>query len=371
MQRAEAVLQAETDHVAAIDNRQAELRGLMSDQRDDVNVAALRDSAAAEADECRHALAGMGELGNEPEKQLAAFKLALQRLTPQREAALQAAAQAEARVAANETDAEKVAADAEALEAAQEQLAAAERRLRIYEDVLTTLNKSEQATMKKAARFLEQRMARDVERITGGRYRRLRVDEATLTFTVFSAEHNDWIDVRQLSQGTLDQLYLCARLGIVHQVTQPHNPPLVFDDPFITFDDDRAKRALALLKDISHDYQVIYLTTSDRYDAMADKVIQLPAPTARDEQELVAAAATGPVETLSMWQEASLATAVVPTVPSNGNGSGNGHKPAPAPAAPEAPAAPDAPAAPEEAVAAATAPEPKPEPTPLWPAEDR
>ena len=85
--------------------------------------------------------------------------------------------------------------------------------------MLATLNAAERGTMKKAARFLEQRMARDIERITGGRYRRLRVDEQTLTFTVFSPETNDWIDVRRLSQGTLDQLYLCARLGIVRQVT--------------------------------------------------------------------------------------------------------------------------------------------------------
>ena len=130
----------------------------------------------------------MGDLGREPEKHLAAFHLAVQRMTPEREAALHAEAQAEAMVAANDVDAEKVAADAEALEDAEEQLAAAERRLRIYEDVLATLNGAERGTMKKAARFLEQRMARDVERITGGRYRRLKVDEATLTFTVFSPE---------------------------------------------------------------------------------------------------------------------------------------------------------------------------------------
>ena len=303
--RADALVVAETEHLSAIANRNGEYRGLMGDGAAEGDIVALRDAAAAEADECRHALAGMGEIGVESQKQLASFKLAIQRLTPQREAALLAEAQADARVAANETDADKVAADAEALGAAEESLAAAERRLRIYEDVLATLNKSEQATMKKAARFLEQRMARDVERITGGRYRRLRVDETTLTFTVFSPESNDWIDVRQLSQGTLDQLYLCARLGIVRQVTQPANPPLVFDDPFITFDDDRARRALALLKDISRDHQVIYLTTSDRYDAMADKVVELTAPTERDEPEPVAASAQS-VETLSMWQETML-----------------------------------------------------------------
>lgn len=329
---AETTLAAETEHISQIGARKAEYRGLLGADPAGEDVGVLRDQAAAEADQCRHALAGMGDLGREPEKHLAAFQLAVQRLTPAREAALQSEAQAAARVTANEVDAEAVAENAEALEIAEESLSLAERRLRIYEDVLGTLNGAEQATMKKAARFLEQQMARDIERITGGRYRRLRVDEATLTFTVFSPETNDWLDVRRLSQGTLDQLYLCARLGIVRQVTQPASPPLVFDDPFLTFDDDRARRALALLKDIAREHQVIYLTTSDRYDSLADRVVELAAPTERDVPEAVAAAA-GPVETLSMWSNATLPAAAPAPRPARGTGNGNGHQ-APAPTAP-------------------------------------
>ena len=204
----------------------------------------------------------MGEVGRDPERHVAAHRVAIERLTPDRETALQAEAHAEARVAANGVDAEQVAADTETLSAAQEQLAAAERRVRIYEQVMATLDAAERATMKKAARFLEQRMARDVDRITGGRYRRLKVDEATLTFTVYSPELDDWVDVRRLSQGTLDQLYLCARLGIVRQVTAPASPPLVFDDPFVSFDDERALRAVAMLHDMAREYQVLLLTTA-------------------------------------------------------------------------------------------------------------
>lgn len=317
--RAETTLTAEAEHNSRLDVSKGEYRGMLGESPETEDVGALRDKAAAEADEARHTLAGMGELGTEPDKHLAASRLAVQRLTPEREASLQAEAQADARVMANDVDAEAVAADAEALEAAEENLAAAERRLRIYEDVLATLNAAEQGTMKKAARFLEQRMARDIERITGGRYRRLRVDEQTLTFTVYSPETDGWIDVRKLSQGTLDQLYLCARLGIVRQVTQPANPPLVFDDPFITFDDERARRALSLLKEIAREYQVIYLTTSDRYDAQADKVIVLAAPEERDEPEPVATAA-GPAETLSMWSNSVLPAPERKPSPASGNG---------------------------------------------------
>jgi hypothetical protein len=354
---AEATLAAETEHMSKIGSSRAEYRGLMGHDPTEEDVAALRDKAAADGDEARHALAGMGEMGAQPERYLSGYQLAITRLTQEREAAITTEAQAEARVNANEIDAEKVTADEESLSAADENLAAAERRLRIYEDVLATLNAAERGTMKKAARFLEGRMARDIERISGGRYRRLRVDEATLTFSVHSPETDGWIDVRRLSQGTLDALYLCARLGIVRQVTAPAAPPIILDDPFVTFDDDRATRALALLKDMSHDLQVILLTTSDRYDSLADKVVVLPAPVERDGPTPVAPAPNP--ESLSVWSSSVLPPAEqrqpasrppihvenASALAGNGSASSNGSTPAPTAS-------------------------PAQQPTKLWPAED-
>ena len=78
-------------------------------------------------------------------------------------------------------------------------------------------------------------------------------------------------------------MYLTARLGLVRLVTGDRRPPLVFDDPFVTLDDARASRALALLKEVAGDFQIIYLTTSYRYDAAADAVVELPGPTAVDD----------------------------------------------------------------------------------------
>jgi uncharacterized protein YhaN len=65
-------------------------------------------------------------------------------------------------------------------------------------------------------------------------------------------------------------------------VTGDRRPPLVLDDPFVTLDDARAPRALELLREITADFQVIYLTTSNRYDALADLVVVLPGPSAAD-----------------------------------------------------------------------------------------
>jgi hypothetical protein len=279
---AEALLAAETDHVAGIDQLKAELRGLLSGETPSDDLARLRDAAANEAEQARHALAGMGEVGKDPQRALDRSSSAVRLGTGERERTLKESAEAEGRVKANDVDAEQVAATAEQLAVARERLQAAERRLRVTRGTLEALDRAVEGTMKKAARFLEKRMAADVARITGGRYRRIRVDENELTFSVWSMERSDWVDVRELSLGTLDQFYLAARLGLVRQVTRDRRPPMIFDDPFLTFDDVRAREALELMRETTADLQVIYLTTSDRYDAVADRVIVLEAPTVLD-----------------------------------------------------------------------------------------
>ena len=139
--------------------------------------------------------------------------------------------------------------------------------------------------MKTATRYLEGHMVRDVAAVTGGRYRRVRVDDKTLDIEVHTPtlERGEWVPVSSLSQGTLDLVYLTARLGLVRLVTGDRRPPLVFDDPFVTLDDERAARALSLLQRVAADFQIIYLTTSDRYDAAADRVIELPGPASVDD----------------------------------------------------------------------------------------
>jgi uncharacterized protein YhaN len=118
--------------------------------------------------------------------------------------------------------------------------------------------------------------------VTDGRYRRVRVDDKTLDIEVWAPEKNDWVAVTSLSQGTLDLVYLVARLGLVRLVTGDRRPPLVFDDPFVTLDDTRAARALGLLRTVAADFQVIYLTTSSRYDKTAGAVVVLDGPTSVD-----------------------------------------------------------------------------------------
>ncbi len=278
---AEELMAREEAHVARIDQLTAQLEGLVGKEPREA-LPTMRDAAALEIEQKSSAIEALGPIAKEPR--------ARERLEVEvrdQEAALDRSrddeANARARVEHNNVDAEQVAADGESLAAWREQLSILQRRHRVLETTLQAIERAETATMKTATRYLEGHMVRDVATVTGGRYRRVRVDDKTLDIDVHAPERGDWVPVGALSQGTLDLVYLAARLGLVRLVTGDRRPPLVFDDPFVTLDDERAMRALALLKRVADDFQIIYLTTSDRYDGAADSVVELPGPTTVDE----------------------------------------------------------------------------------------
>ncbi len=289
---AEALLEAERDHASRIDRLTAQLDGLVGKEPIET-LPKLRDAAALDIEQKTHAVEALGPIAKEPrarerlEVETHDLEIALERARDDE-------ANARARVDANSVDSEQVAGAAERLAAWREQLVALQRRSRIYERTLREIEVAEQATMKTATRFLERRMVGDVERITGGRYRRVSVDDRTLDIRLHAPERGDWVDVRSLSQGTLDLVYLSARLGLVRLVTGDRRPPLIFDDPFMTLDEERAGRALELLREMARDFQVIYLTTSDRYHDAADAVLSLQGPTETDDDAPAAESATAP-----------------------------------------------------------------------------
>lgn len=273
---AEKLLTNEQARRQEMGNLQVQVAALLAGQsgRD---VADLRDRTALEMEQKTAALNALGPIAND-----ARARERLEAEVRERHSALELARDAEAgaiaRVDANPVDAEQVAGEAERLVTWQGQLAALKRRVRVYEKTLAEIEAAESGTMRKATRFLEQQVGQDLARLTGGRYSRVSIDDQTLDVQVWAPERGDWVAAYQLSKGTIDQIFLAARIGLVRLVTQGKRPPLVLDDPFVTFDDTRAARAAQLLRELSSDFQVIYLACSDRYDGLADAVVELPGP---------------------------------------------------------------------------------------------
>ena len=283
VEAAEALLADAEKHTAATAGIDGELRGLGVDERNLSLLESQRDQAADEAEQAKHALAGMGSFAEDPKTARVPAQKLVDQITPVRNEARSEADRALGRVDANQVDAELVASHSERLVAARARQVESQRRVDTYQATLAAIEDAERATLKTAARYLEERMGPAIERITNGRYDEIEVDERNLAFRVRVPETGELVDVAALSQGTADQLFLTARLGLVRLVTMDRRPPLILDDPFVTFDAARGERALRLVKEVAKEqgFQVLYLTCSDRFDALADELVVLDGPNAK------------------------------------------------------------------------------------------
>ncbi len=82
------------------------------------------------------------------------------------------------------------------------------------------------------------------------------------------------VDVEGLSDGTRDQLYLALRLASLERFAAHAEPlPLVLDDAFVHFDDDRAREALLALAALSPAIQVLFFTHHERLVSIAEAAL--------------------------------------------------------------------------------------------------
>ncbi len=79
------------------------------------------------------------------------------------------------------------------------------------------------------------------------------------------------VPIQGMSSGTADQLYLALRLAAIEQRQAASEPlPLILDDVLVNFDDHRAKAALDVLAEFSHNTQIIFFTHHRHLVAMAE-----------------------------------------------------------------------------------------------------
>lgn len=107
-----------------------------------------------------------------------------------------------------------------------------------------------------------QRASRLFERLTRGRYEQIQVVYEDDRARLRCVRRGRLVEVEDaLSDGTLDQLFLSLRLASLEQHLDAQEPmPLVLDDIFIHFDDDRASAGLEVLAELASKTQVLLLT---------------------------------------------------------------------------------------------------------------
>lgn len=140
----------------------------------------------------------------------------------------------------------------------REEIAAIDLALETMTGLSSTIRDSFGLYLNKAASDM-------IGQITGGIYDSMSVDE---DLNLFMNTRTKLVPVSQVSSGTMDQVYLALRMAAARLIQSGHDEiPLVFDDSFVQYDDDRLATALEWLSQ-AYDNQIIIFTCHQRESQM-------------------------------------------------------------------------------------------------------
>lgn len=109
---------------------------------------------------------------------------------------------------------------------------------------------------------INEKVGKIIENITGGKYRGVKIDDK-LEMGIVNPITREIIHIDSLSGGTIDQLYFSLRFGIIDSIKN-QGLPLILDDCFIQYDDNRLKNMIKFLVDESQRRQIILFTCHRR-----------------------------------------------------------------------------------------------------------
>ena len=155
------------------------------------------------------------------------------------------------------------------LEKVQQRIAGLEK---VYSAVMLaqqTLDTAKQELQRRFAPRISQRAQELFAAMTGGRYQRIVLGE-DLSLSAAAEGEDTLRNALWRSDGTADQLYLALRLAVAEELTP--QAPLVLDDAFVRFDDDRLKEILKILKQSGQDKQILVFTCQSRESKIMEEL---------------------------------------------------------------------------------------------------
>ena len=131
---------------------------------------------------------------------------------------------------------------------------------------------------------LQRALQRSLPLFTANRYREVMIGD-DLSISVIAPETGSQVPADCLSYGTQDQIYLVQRLEIARMlIPSAGSVPLLLDEPFAEFDEDRERSAVRLLCREAEERQIVVFSNDRRLiDLVRDvqgepHVIELTAP---------------------------------------------------------------------------------------------
>jgi uncharacterized protein YhaN len=165
-------------------------------------------------------------------------------------------------------------------EALTERIAAAAQEYEVLALASRLLSRAQDLYERERQPDVVKRAEAAFSRMTNGRYPRIAIPLGTNDIEVFDAS-GAAIAPDKLSRGTVEQLYLALRIGLVDQLGEVGaGLPVLMDDVLVNMDPDRLRPAAEAVADLADRRQVVFLTC---HPAMADLLCSVAPHAARIE----------------------------------------------------------------------------------------
>lgn len=123
------------------------------------------------------------------------------------------------------------------------------------------------AIYRESGEDFSRRVSQILSAMTGGRYRSISLDDK---LEVNISTPDRLLKLPQVSCGTMDQISLALRIAAGELLSGGADVPLLMDEPFAMYDDERLKDALRFLA--GYDHQILLFTCQDREKRLAREV---------------------------------------------------------------------------------------------------
>ncbi|WP_300262771.1 AAA family ATPase [Clostridium sp.] len=138
-----------------------------------------------------------------------------------------------------------------------------EKKLKGIEIATSYMEKAFKELQKSFGPVINKKVEDIFKNVTKGTYKDLRVSE-DYNLVVKDTKSNKIMDASYLSSGTYDQIYLALRLGIIDIIFEDKKVPIILDESFTQYDDNRLKTVLDIIYKRVYKNQIILFTCQKR-----------------------------------------------------------------------------------------------------------
>ena len=160
---------------------------------------------------------------------------------------------------------EKISELEELLYIENENLEKLENKSEIFNKTKELIESSYQEMKNNVTPKFNKNLSENIKKISNGKYKKIILNNGISV----ELDNGQYVSIDRLSTGTIEQIYLSLRLSVINEISE-ESLPILLDETFAYYDDERLKSTLEFLSKINN--QILIFTCTNREKDILDQL---------------------------------------------------------------------------------------------------